>query len=550
MVQITADGALTYDSRLDDYALLGLTVTPAVNKGGAAEIVLPPNHPGYNRFTSYKTLVEIYRDSELLFRGRPLYPEDDFYNRRRIVCEGERCFLRDGVMRPYVYQDGPAEIFDIVIAAYNAQVEEYKQFEVGTITVTDPNNYIRLESEKAEQIADTVDKLVERCGGYIVFTTNAEGKRVINWLAELNYRSNQVIEFGENLLDFARTGANTDLATVIIPYGAKIEETVETVDETTGETITETISRRVTIESVTDDGNDFIQDYDAVALRGVIAKPVYWDDVELPENLLAKAQQYLANSKLMITSLSLSAVDLSVLDKSIDTFQVGDLVRVRSKSHNVDEDFRLMDRTYDLLNPANDRVTLGKDAASLTGADVAGDRDTTNELHQVEHQIIKDYKKNVAASIESLTATLTSLIQQTSTSITSMVAETYMRGEDVEAMVSTQIQQLSDSITLTFTELEAYVDENDASAREQLREIKNYIRFDGGDIILGEEGNQIALRIQNDRISFLDDGGEVAYISEKKLYITDAHFLNSLRVGRFAWLPRENGNLSLVRVGD
>ena len=109
-------------------------------------------------------------------------------------------------------------------------MEAFKQFVVGEVTVTDPNNYIRIESETAEQFSDTIDKLVERCGGYIIFTTNAEGQRVINWYEKLEYRSWQVIEFGENLLDFARADENDDLATVVIPYGAKDEETGERVE--------------------------------------------------------------------------------------------------------------------------------------------------------------------------------------------------------------------------------------------------------------------------------------------------------------------------------
>ena len=48
----------------------------------------------------------------------------------------------------------------------------------------------------------------------------------------------------------------------------------------------------------------------------------------------------------------------------------------------------------------------------------------------------------------------------------------------------------------------------------------------------------------------MDNGAEVAYFSNNQLIITDGHFLNSLRIGAFAWVPRENGNLSLVKVGD
>lgn len=533
MIRVYADDVTVYDSRLNDFALLGLKVTTGLNKGGTAEITMPPGHPAYDYFTNYRTVVTVYRGAELLFRGRALYPSDDFYRRRTITCEGERCFLRDAVMRPYLYQDSPAAIFADVVGIYNAQVEEPKQFQVGTVTVTDANDYIRLESESAEQVADTIDKLVDRCGGYIVFTTDTEGRRVINWFETLGYQSSQVIEFGENLLDFARSQASTDLATRIIPYGAKDEETGE----------------RVTIRSVNDD-LDFIEDAAAVALRGVIARAVYWDDVTNPANLLRKAQQYLATSKMIITTLELSAVDLSLLDCSISTFQVGDTVQVRSRPHNVDDRFLLQERTYDLLDPAQDKVTLGKDRATLTGADVAGDRDALSQLQRTEHIIKADYTLGIAKAVEEAKTTLSSMIEQTSTSILLQVSETYATNDQVKNQVSTTLSQLSDSFNFEFNTLKATVDENDAAARAQFETIHKYIRFVDGNILLGEDGNDLTLRIENDRISFLDGGAEVAYFSNKQLFVLDGHFLNSLRLGKFSFLPRENGNLSLVKVGD
>lgn len=531
MIQVYADDRLVYDSRLEDYSLLGLTVTAGLNKGGTATLVMPQHHPAYNSFTSYRTVVTVYRDGLLLFRGRALYPDDDFYNRRTITCEGERCFLRDGVIRPYIYQDGPEAIFRSVIELYNAQVGAFKRFVVGTVTVTDPNNYIRLESETAEQFSDVIDKLVERCGGYIVFTTNQEGQRVINWYEELTYQSRQVIEFGENLLDFARSSSNADLATVIIPYGA--------VDDTTG--------ARLDITSV-NNGLDFIQDYDAVNLRDVIAKPVYWDDITEPANLLAKAQQYLATSKLMITALELTAVDLSDMDKSIDTFQVGDYIQVRSLPHGVNESFQLTERTYDLLNPANGKVLLGKNIATLTGADAAGDKQSATNLQRVEQNVRANYTVDNAAAIEELRQTMTSLIQQTSEEIRLEVSEQYATNGDLTSQIETTLTQLADAFEFEFTTLQATVDANDAEARTQFETIQKYIRFENGDIILGEAGNELTLRIENDRISFLDAGAEVAYLSNQRLYVTDAHFLHSLRVGAFAWVPRANGNLSLMKV--
>lgn len=96
-----------------------------------------------------------------------------------------------------------------------------KQFVVGTITVNDANDYIRMKSDTAKTMLDFVDALIDRCGGCIVFTTSSSGAMVISWYAAMDYRSSQTIRFGENLLDFTRSDANTSLAILIIPYGAK-----------------------------------------------------------------------------------------------------------------------------------------------------------------------------------------------------------------------------------------------------------------------------------------------------------------------------------------
>lgn len=532
MIQIYAEDVLVWDSRLDSHKLLAAKRTGGVNKAGTVTFTMPPDHPAYDNFISYRTVVNVYKNGAHVFRGRALKPADDFYKRRTITCEGERGFLLDGIVKPYLYQDEPANIFAAVINDYNAQVDAFKQFVVGTVTVTDPNNYVRLESSKAEKTGAVIDKLVDRCGGYIVFTTNAEGQRVINWYAELGYRSSQTIEFGKNLLDYAREDSDTGLITRLYPYGAKIEGTED----------------YVTIESV-NDGLDFIQDEEAVNLRGVIADVKYWDDVTEPANLLTKAQKELASRRNVITSLKLTAVDLSEMGEDFDAFQEGDLIHVSSKPHNVDEDFLLTDRTENLLNPADGSITMGKEKATLTGLGAASERENSSQLQQVVQTAQAGHKQN-AAAIEDAKQTLVSLIQQASDAIKLEVSETYATNGAVESYVATTMTQLSDSFNFLFTELQATVDANDADAREQFTEIHKYIRFEDGNIILGESGNELTLHIENDRISFLDSGAEVAYFSNRKLVVLDGHFLNSLRIGAFEFQPRESGNLSLVKVGD
>lgn len=367
-IKVYADGALVYDSQLEDYDLVGLKVTHGLNVGGTAELILPHEHPAYSYFVGHRTVVTIYRGDVLRFRGRALYHSDTFYGQRTITCEGELCFLRDSINRPYKYEATPRSCFVTLINLHNAQTDLEKRFTVGKVTVTDPNDYIKLESESAETVLDTLDKLVERCGGFLSFTTAEDGSRVINWLASLEQRSGQHIEFGENLLDFSSTGANTtSLATGIIPYGAK--------DETT--------KKRITIESV-NGGKDYILAADAVAVRGTIMATHVWDDVTEPANLLKKARAYLDANKVFITSLELTALDLSYLDKELDTFSVGDMIRVTSAPHGVNEDFQLSQMTEDLLDPSKSKIILGKDVQSLTGADVAGDSKSLTELEAVK----------------------------------------------------------------------------------------------------------------------------------------------------------------------
>lgn len=537
MIQIYIDGALGYDSRLrergKDYALLGLRTTTGENVGGTAEIVLPPGHPAYSQFIEHRSIVEIYRDNVLRFRGRALYPTDDFYNRRTWTCEGELCMLQDAVSRPYLYQDSPAAIFTELINTYNSQVDDFKKFVVGGITVTDANDYVRVESESAEQILGTINKLVDRCGGYIVFNTNAEGARVINWYADPGFRSDQVIEFGSNLLDYVRDGAGTDLATVIIPYGAQKED-----------------GSRVTIE-VVNNGLDYIQDDDAVALRGRIVRPVFWDDVAEPQNLLTKARVYLAEHKHIVTSLTLTALDLSYMDKSIDSYTVGDSVRVRSKPHGLDEDFKLTQATEDWLFPDQSSITLGKDVRTLTGADVAGDTKSNTDLQKVSQQIKADYTMNIANALAETERILTSLIQQTSEQIKLEVSKTYTTNDRLDEAISTNMTQLADSFTFSFSQLQAVVDDNAADTQQRFTEISKYIRFEGGNIVLGGSDSNITLTIENDLIVFRKNGAQFGWWDGVDFHTGNivVEVNERAQFGNFAFVPRSNGSLSFLKVG-
>ena len=342
-----------------------------------------------------------------------------------------------------------------------------------------------------------------------------------------------MIQFGENLLDFTKTNRAEDIATAIIPLGYEIE------NPTTGE------KSRLTIANV-NNGVDYVYNADAVALYGWIFKVESWDDEEDASNLKRKGEAFLVDKIKQSITIELSAIDLSLMDHSIDAFRMGDNIPIVSEPHGLDDTFLLEKQTIDLLKADNDKITLGYAYASFTDTTASLNKSNT-ELFKTVETIRANYVTN--AVVNSHVTDLQSLIEQTSTSITSEISSNYVINDELVSAISTLYTQLNNTFEFKFTDLETTVNDHNTTNRREFREIEKYIRFEDGDIVVGQEGNEVTLRVENDRLSILEGGVEVAYISNKKLYVTDAEILASLRIGNFAFYPRANGNLSFKKVG-
>jgi hypothetical protein len=153
--------------------------------------------------------------------------------------------------------------------------------------------------------------------------------------------------------------------------------------------------------------------------------------------------------------------------------------------------------------------------------------------------------------VYNLEQNLEASLVKTQEDITATVAENYYLKEDTEALissVSTQVELTKNSMDIQFTQFSADIEAVAAGTDAEFEEIRKYIRFVDGKILLGEVGNELELQIANDRISFLQDGAEVAYFSDRKMHITDTQIDHSLQLGNFAFMPRANGNLSFKKI--
>ena len=108
---------------------------------------------------------------------------------------------------------------------------------------------------------------------------------------------------------------------------------------------------------------------------------------------------------------------------------------------------------------------------------------------------------------------------------------TKTRLEEFEKEVSARLAVQSDNITASFNQANTYTVEVDGRLQEFLEEFATYIRMSASGIELGDSNSPFGALLGTTKLSFTQDGREIAYISNNRLYITDAEISNSLTVG-------------------
>lgn len=351
------DGSTTENSLYipgdEDYCLLSYKLSLAMGVAGSLTVEIPYTNPAKDDIACLTDEIIFYRNNVEIFRGRAITAQGDFNRTGTLECEGILAYLYDTWYPPYDFKGRPSDLIADVLDKHNAKVEERKRLYVGTITVTDPNDYISRSNQDYSRCLDVLqDKLVgDSLGGYLRVRYQ-EGKRYLDYLDNYGGESAQPIEFGYNLLDLATDINYGNVVTALLPLGSEVEETTTDAD---GNEITTT--KRVTVESV-NGGNPYISDSEAVAKYGWIADCVTWDDVTLPENLLTKAQAYLATVTSGIRTVTVKAVDMALVEPSVTSIFLGDAVHISSTPHGIDLTAELTEMEIG-LEPGQNTLTFG-----------------------------------------------------------------------------------------------------------------------------------------------------------------------------------------------
>ena len=348
MYEVYCDGQLMYNTKVDDkrYILHDAKLDLELNKAGSFDFVAHPSHAGYSLLHPLKSMITVYQDDYLIFRGRVLNTIKGFYNEKQVFCEGELAFLCDSIQRPYSIRTTVEDAFTYFIGEHNKQVDESKQFKIGNVTVsedagTDEDIFLNCSDEDYSTTWEAInEKLINSFGGYLWVRHEDDGN-YIDYISNFDTLSNQPIKFGKNLLSIKKESKGEDIATALIPLGKDIDITQ------------------------VNNGVDYIYNAEAVEKYGWIYRVETWDNITSDRLLLTKAQERLKELSEPLSSIEVSAADLSSIE-DYNAFHLGTYVTADSSPHDLNANFIVKKLQITLAKPSMNKLTLDSTFKSLT----------------------------------------------------------------------------------------------------------------------------------------------------------------------------------------
>lgn len=549
MYQLKYKDYILHDMRLEDEKLIirDPSVKLAVSKAGEMSFTVDEEHPYLSNLRRMSGLVELLDGTFPIYRGRITTDTKDFYGAHKIETEGIMAALNDSIIKPFSFPEDFKDdddykaaaasgnvvdfFFRWILAQHNSQVSTEQQIKPGVCTVTDSNNYItRSASEYATAMSTISDKLIKSAlGGYLLIRYEDDGN-YLDYYAALPLTNTQSVEFAENLLDLSSETDGTNIYTAILPEG-KDGLTIEALSD--GDLTDDLVKSGLTIYSKS-----------GMATYGRITRHIKWDDVTVAANLQTKAKAALADNGLsMPETITCKAVDLGWQD-GIQHFRVGRMTALFSTPHGYSASYPLMELAPDILDPGNTQITLGATQQTYTGAQIDAKRETDKRIESTRQEISERVDESSSQVIQATHQQITDL-QQNVNSIILSALENYVETGDFDSYkeeVSTKLSVLTDQLSIDITKVTERIDKVDGDLQSKYSEITKAFRFTSDGLIIGETGNEILLRLDNDVLQFVRNNTPELQITAEGVEAMRIK-VSILCIGNVVWTEDENGDV-------
>lgn len=351
-----------HSPNVNDVKLESGVIKTEINAVDAFDLTMYMNNPGYGLMRPFKTLVEVKNmiTGEYEFEGRVWKPSENMessgLHSTSYICEGELGYLHDAQQRHLEFRGTPPDLLQTIISYYNSQVEDYKHFEVGEVTVTNSTNnlYVYLSGED-DTLKTIKEKLIDKLGGELQIR-KVNGVRYLDYLERIGEDKDTEIKLSKNLISMSRDVDPTEIVTRLTPLGTRVESA--------DETATDASEARLTIESV-NSGLPYIDRQDLIDVFGIQGGSIVWDDITVESNLYNAGWDWMNNQKISLNQYKVTAVDLSIIGLDIDTFKKGNSYPTKNPVMAIDERLRIIGTSKDLNEPQNGSLTIGDKFKSL-----------------------------------------------------------------------------------------------------------------------------------------------------------------------------------------
>ena len=548
MYQLKYKNYILYDPRLADEKLIvrDPSVKLAVSKAGEMSFTVDAEHPYLSNLRRMSGLVELLDGTFPIYRGRITSDIKDFYGAHKIETEGIMAVLNDSIIPPFnfpgdfeddtAYKAAAASgnvvefFFRWILSQHNAQVTAEQQIKPGVVTVSDPNNYISRSSDEYATAMTTIsDKLLKSSlGGNLLIRYEDDGN-YLDYYAALPLTNTQTVEFAENLLDLSSETDGADIYTAILPEGKD------------GLTIGNLPDGDLTDDLVK--SGKIIYSKSGVATYGRITRHIKWDDVTVDTNLRAKAKAALADNGLsMPETITCKAVDLG-WQEGIQHFRVGRMTALVSTPHGYSASYPLMELAPDILDPGNTQITLGATQRTYTGSQIDAARNVGNRIESTRKELTDRVDGSASQVILATQQQITDL-QQNVNSIILSALENYVQTGDFGSYkeeISTKLSVLTDQLNIDITKVTERIDNVNGDLQAKYDSITKAFRFTSDGLIIGESGNEILLRLDNDVLQFVRNNTPELQITAEGVEATRVK-VSILIIGNVIHQADENGD--------
>lgn len=409
-----------HDDRVTDaeVKIISPVFTVEDNKSGSLEFTITKSNNGYSVMNLMQTECRVTKNNKIVWFGRVLTADSDFYNRLKIHCEGGLSYLCDfyypaehlpDVNYRYAFPLGVNAIMtmynDVMAQEKFGNFDLFRSFSGKTVSYNDQemigrydeyftkktgsSNYAAwpYNERSSMTLLDWIVTSTQYHNGHVFVTREIDSSG--KWIQYLNFQHGfnawvgQEIRFGENLLDYTKTIDGASFHTAVRAYGSvSIEDGEKAYDvnidirfildtyfggakEQDFTFIQNGITYTVTLDYERNIAycHTFGMDPDNPLYRswsdiyGIICRPLEVDTIDR-EQFIGRIIQHFITMQPEALSITVKAADLAVLGVAATEINILDTIHVISKPHNVDGYFPVTKIEYHLDDPSQTTYTI------------------------------------------------------------------------------------------------------------------------------------------------------------------------------------------------